>query len=112
MSRTVLVPIDGSPLSVRSLRHAFREFPDAAVVASHVVDLFDPDNGVGSVADASLGVRADDRQRRVGQRSRGGDGAAVRRTRGSRRGVRPSRTLVIPRDSSSTMRRSKTSTTS
>ncbi|TYL36553.1 universal stress protein [Natronococcus pandeyae] len=45
MSRTVLVPVDGSPLSSRALRYALREFPDAEIVAYHVVDLFEPDTG-------------------------------------------------------------------
>ncbi|SDQ56853.1 universal stress protein [Natronobacterium texcoconense] len=52
MSSTVLVPIDGSPLSVRALRHAFRKFPDGEVVAYHVVDLFDPGHGDESFVDA------------------------------------------------------------
>lgn len=52
MSRTVLVPVDGSPLSFRALRYAFREFPEAEVVAYHVVDLFDPGHSEESVTDA------------------------------------------------------------
>lgn len=43
MSTSVLVPVDGSPLSMRALRHACRAFPDAELTAYHVVDLFDPD---------------------------------------------------------------------
>lgn len=43
MTETVLVPVDGSPLSKRALRHALREFPDADIVAYHVIDLFEPD---------------------------------------------------------------------
>lgn len=43
MSRSVLVPVDGSPLSLYALRHALRAFPDAAVTVYHVVDLFEPD---------------------------------------------------------------------
>ncbi|MCU4750657.1 universal stress protein [Halobacteria archaeon AArc-curdl1] len=42
MTSRVLVPVDGSTLSLRALRHALREFPDADVTAYHVVDLFDP----------------------------------------------------------------------
>lgn len=42
MTRDVLVPIDGSPLSYRALRYALREFPDASVTVLHVVDVFDP----------------------------------------------------------------------
>lgn len=45
MSRHVLVPVDGSPLSERALRHALQEFPDADVTAYHVVDLFEPEYG-------------------------------------------------------------------
>ncbi|WP_265109956.1 universal stress protein [Halosolutus halophilus] len=43
MTSRVLVPVDGSPLSMRALRHALREFPDAEITAYHVVDLFEPD---------------------------------------------------------------------
>ncbi|ELY45472.1 universal stress protein [Natronorubrum tibetense] len=43
MPSRILVPVDGSTLSLRALRHALREFPDADVTAYHVVDLFDPD---------------------------------------------------------------------
>lgn len=42
MSRTVLVPVDGSEPATRALRHALREFPDATITAYHVVDLFEP----------------------------------------------------------------------
>ncbi|MFB6101349.1 MAG: universal stress protein [Haloplanus sp.] len=47
MTRTVLVPVDGSPLSFRALRHALTEFPDATIRVLHVVDLFDPESGPG-----------------------------------------------------------------
>ena len=49
MGTTVLVPLDGSPLSFRALRHAFQEFPDAEFLVFHVVDLFAPrpDPGYG-----------------------------------------------------------------
>jgi nucleotide-binding universal stress UspA family protein len=42
MIETVLVPVDGSPLSRKALRHALREFPDASITVVHVIDLFDP----------------------------------------------------------------------
>lgn len=45
---SVLVPIDGSHHSYRALRHALDTFPEASVTALHVVDLFEPDRGVGS----------------------------------------------------------------
>jgi len=65
MSRTVLVPVDGSPLSFDALRHACREFPDAEVVAYHVVDLFRPDYGtledVDSTYEPMIGTAAWDR---------------------------------------------------
>lgn len=51
MGETVLVPIDGSPLSYRALRHALEVFPDAEIVAFHVSDLFDP--GVGTDTESS-----------------------------------------------------------
>jgi nucleotide-binding universal stress UspA family protein len=44
VTSTVLVPVDGSPLSSQALHHAFREFPDAEITAYHVTDLFDPDS--------------------------------------------------------------------
>ncbi len=45
MSSMVLVPVDGSPLSMRALRHAMESFPDAEIVAYHVTDLFGPSYG-------------------------------------------------------------------
>jgi len=42
---TVLVPLDGSPLSRRALRHALKRFPDASITVLHVVDLFEPSYG-------------------------------------------------------------------
>lgn len=45
MTRDVLVPIDGSPLSYQALRHALAEFPDASITVLHVVDIFDPAPG-------------------------------------------------------------------
>lgn len=41
MANRVLVPVDGSPLSRRALRHALEQFPDAEVVAYHVSDVFE-----------------------------------------------------------------------
>lgn len=45
MTENVLVPIDGSPLSLEALRHALTEFPDASITVLHVVDLFEPGYG-------------------------------------------------------------------
>lgn len=45
MTENVLIPIDGSPLSFRALRHALREYPDASITVLHVVDLFEPGYG-------------------------------------------------------------------
>ncbi|MGB9933551.1 universal stress protein [Haloarcula amylolytica] len=45
MTKRILVPIDGSPLSQRALRHALEEFPDASITVLHVVDLFEPGYG-------------------------------------------------------------------
>lgn len=42
MAETVLVPIDGSPLSYRALRHALERFPDGEIVALYVSDVFEP----------------------------------------------------------------------
>ena len=42
---TVLVPIDGSPLSFDALHHALSTFPDAEIIVLHVVDLFEPGYG-------------------------------------------------------------------
>ncbi|MBZ6496891.1 universal stress protein [Natrinema longum] len=42
MSRQLLVPVDGSPLSKRALEYAFEEFDDASIVALHVLDPTDP----------------------------------------------------------------------
>lgn len=48
MGDTVLVPVDGSPLSYRALRHALETYPDADVTVYHVADVFDPGYGRGS----------------------------------------------------------------
>lgn len=53
MTATVLVPIDGSPLSLKALRHALETFPDAEVAVLHVVDLFEPGYGVAGEFDTS-----------------------------------------------------------
>lgn len=42
MSRQLLVPVDGSPLSKQALEYAFENYPDAAVVALHVIDPSEP----------------------------------------------------------------------
>lgn len=42
MDKTVLVPIDGSPLSIRALRQALDLFPDASIVVYHVSSVFEP----------------------------------------------------------------------
>lgn len=47
MTGSVLVPIDGSPLSHDALRHALGGFPDASITVLHVIDLFAPDSGGG-----------------------------------------------------------------
>lgn len=62
MPGSVLVPVDGSPLSTRALRHALRTFPDAEITAYHVVDLFDPEyetvDDVGSSYEPMIGSEA------------------------------------------------------
>jgi nucleotide-binding universal stress UspA family protein len=45
MTKNVLVPLDGSPLSYRALRHALAEFPDASITVLHVIDVFEPGYG-------------------------------------------------------------------
>lgn len=42
----VLVPVEGSPLSLEALRFALERFPDADLTVLHVVDLFEPGYGV------------------------------------------------------------------
>ncbi|EMA37232.1 universal stress protein [Halobiforma nitratireducens] len=42
MSHTLLVPVDGSPLSKEALRCALEEFEEPAVVALHVLDPSEP----------------------------------------------------------------------
>lgn len=42
MSETVLVPVDGSPLSFRALRETLERFESADVVVLHVRDVFEP----------------------------------------------------------------------
>lgn len=45
MGETVLVPVDGSPLSFRALRYALEKFPETDIVALHVSDIFEPGRG-------------------------------------------------------------------
>ena len=45
MGETVLVAVDGSPLSYRALRHAIEKFPDADIVTLTVRDIFEPWRG-------------------------------------------------------------------
>lgn len=47
MDERILVPLDGSPLSYRALRHALDTFPDHEIVVLHVRDLFEPWHGRG-----------------------------------------------------------------
>lgn len=51
MGETILVPIDGSPLSHRALRYALETFPEADLIAFHVSDLFDPGYRTGTESD-------------------------------------------------------------
>lgn len=50
MGETVLVPIDGSPLSYRALRHALETYTDAEITVYHVSDVYSP--GYGTDPDA------------------------------------------------------------
>jgi nucleotide-binding universal stress UspA family protein len=49
MSKTILVPVDGSPLSERAVRYAVKNFPDASVTAIHVI------NPLGAVTASEAG---------------------------------------------------------
>ncbi|MEY7847783.1 universal stress protein [Natrarchaeobius sp. A-rgal3] len=78
MSRTLLVPIDDSPMSWRALEHAF-ETDDARVVALHVVDPWDPGYSVATDVDVRTEPphgsdawyeRADAEENRVFERAR------------------------------------------
>ena len=42
MSRQILVPVDGTPLSTRAVEHALETYDDASIVALHVLDPADP----------------------------------------------------------------------
>ncbi|RQG95489.1 universal stress protein [Natrarchaeobius chitinivorans] len=42
MTHNVLVPVDGSPLSIQALEFALEEYDDASIVALHVLDPSDP----------------------------------------------------------------------
>lgn len=53
MTDNILVPLDGSPLSRKALRHALTEFPDSSITVLHVVDLFEPGYGVQPDPDPS-----------------------------------------------------------
>lgn len=45
MTDSVLVPVDGSPLSFEALVYAIERYPEAAITVLHVVDLFETDHG-------------------------------------------------------------------
>lgn len=45
MTKNILVPLDGSPLSYKALRHSLAEFPDASITVLHVIDVFEPGYG-------------------------------------------------------------------
>ncbi|MEF8799607.1 MAG: universal stress protein [Halolamina sp.] len=45
MTKNVLVPIDGSPLSDRALGHGLAEFAGASITVLHVIDVFEPGYG-------------------------------------------------------------------
>lgn len=49
MSDRILVPVDGSPLSRRALEVACDEYPDAEIVALHVIDPAEPGYSVFGV---------------------------------------------------------------
>ncbi|MFB6183160.1 MAG: universal stress protein [Haloarculaceae archaeon] len=45
MTKHVLVPVDGSPLSFEALRYALTTFSDASITVLHVIDVFEPGYG-------------------------------------------------------------------
>ncbi|GAB6861333.1 universal stress protein [Haloplanus litoreus] len=73
MTDHVLVPVDGSPLSLDALRHTLTDFPEASVTVLHVVDLFEPDHGVGVDGDTTYEplVGSEEWYARVEERSEG-----------------------------------------
>jgi len=46
MTESILVPMDGSPLSEEAFRYALDQFPEASITVLHVVDLSQPGYGV------------------------------------------------------------------
>lgn len=54
MGETVLVPVDGSPLSQEALRHALEKFPDAVIIAFHVVNIYEPGYDVNDTSISEL----------------------------------------------------------
>jgi nucleotide-binding universal stress UspA family protein len=56
MEQTVLVPVDGSPLSWRALRHALEQFPESEIVVLHVTNVFEPtQRGEASIHEPMIG---------------------------------------------------------
>ena len=68
MTDRILVPVDGSTLSTRALRHAFREFPDAEVTAYHVIDVFDPEPATAGESSYEPMLGTEEWDRYVGER--------------------------------------------
>jgi len=54
MGETVLVPVDGSPLSQQALRHTLETFPDATIIAFHVVNIYEPGYDVDETSISEL----------------------------------------------------------
>ncbi len=52
MSETVLVPIDGSPMSQHALEYAIESHPEATIVVFHVLDPAEP--GYSTAADVDV----------------------------------------------------------
>lgn len=59
MSELILVPVDGSPLSWRALRHALERFPDGDIVVYYVSDVFEH-GGVGDESTYEPFIGSDD----------------------------------------------------
>lgn len=69
MEETVLVPVDGSPLSFRALRYALTEFPEARITAFHVVDLFEAPTGFDAESSYEPLMGSEEWHRRVKERT-------------------------------------------
>lgn len=97
MPDSVLVALDGSPLSERALAYAVETFPDAAITTLHVIDpidsVYDVEAGGLPVATA-WADEARERAARIHERAKAAAGGRYREIDRATEFGKPARTIV------------------